>query len=214
MNNNINKEIEDQNREGFTFIKLLQIFRLFLPSNTKTLARLNKFTDLNLEKLKELKNLDIKGLILDVDDCIAHNHKEVLKENLEYIKTLHAKGIKIVLYSNMKKTKRYDSIERYVEVLTNIPPKPDVRGFKEALKRLSLQRENVLMVGDNYVTDSGSLRVGIRFVKIKPLMGKYDSIFETVKMLIYSIFREFYDLLSRVHDIFREKPLSSKDLKS
>lgn len=205
---------EDQNREGVTISKLIQLFRLFLPKNTETLARLDKFSDLDVEKINQIKSLNIKGIILDADDCIAYNHGEILKENIAHIKKLSSKGIKIVIYSNMKKTLRYESIEKYAKVLTNILPKPDIKGFNKACKILNLNPKNIIMVGDNYVTDSGSLKLGIPFVKIKPISSPYTNITNKLFFGGYKFFREFYDRLSRFYDLFRKKPLTSKDIKN
>ncbi len=207
-------EIKDHSREGLSLQKILQLFKLFHPKNTKTLARLNKFTELDIQKINELKNLNIKGLILDVDDCIARNHEEILPENIEYIKKLKSQGIEMVFYSNMKRTNRYDQLDDYVEVLTNIPAKPNIKGFKEACERLDLKPKNILMVGDNYITDSGSIKLGIPFIKIKPIKAHYTTLYMKLKMGSYGILRSFYDYVAQFHDLFREKPLNSKAFKN
>ncbi len=205
---------KDQNREGVTISKLIQLFRLFLPKNTETLARLDKFSDLDIEKINKIKSLEIKGIILDADDCIAYNHGEILKENIKHIKKLSSQGIKIVIYSNMKKTLRYEPIDAYAKILTNIPAKPDIKGFLQASEILNIPRKNIVMVGDNYVTDSGSLKLGIQFIKIKPIDTHYKNIGDKLFFGGYKFLREFYDVLSRFYDLFRKKPLTSKDIKN
>lgn len=205
----------DQSREGPSVQKLFQLFKLLFPQHTKTLARLKKFSDLNVKKLNQLKNLEIKGLIIDVDDCIAKNHGEILPQNTEHLKKLLKEGYKIVLYSNAKKSARYEILPKEIEVLTNLPAKPDIEGFKFACKKLGLPAKNVAMVGDNYITDAGSLQLKIPFIKVRPLQRKYDTIFMTIAMIVYNILREFYDIIARIHDFFRkEKPLTSKDLEA
>ncbi len=207
------EDYNDQSREGPSVQKLFQLFKLLLPQHTKTLARLKKFSDLNIKKLNQLKNLEIKGLIIDVDDCIAKNHGEILPQNAEHLKKLLNEGFKIVLYSNAKKSARYEILPKEIEVLTNLPAKPDIEGFKFACKKLDLPAKNVAMVGDNYITDAGSLQLKIPFIKVRPLQRKYDTIVMTIAMTIYNILREFYDIIARIHDFFRkEKPLTSKDL--
>ena len=205
---------EDFSREGLSVLKIIQLFRLFLPHNTRTLARLEKFSDLNIKKLNKLRNLEIKGLIVDSDDCISYNHGKILEENIEHLKKLHDDGIKIVIYSNMKKTSRYDCIEKYAKVLTHMPAKPSKKGFKKALEALKLPAKNVAMVGDNYITDGGSLRVGIPFIKIKPIRSVSENLIFGEVLRLYGYLREFYDKVSRSHDKLRKiKPLTSKDLK-
>ena len=89
---------KDNPREGLTVLKLLQLLKLFLPHNTRTLARLDKFKDLDIEKLNKLSDLNIKGIIIDTDDCIAYNHGEIHPENIEHIKKLNKKGFEIVIF--------------------------------------------------------------------------------------------------------------------
>ena len=49
---------EDQSREGITLRKFIQLFKLLVPKNTKTLAVFDKFTDLSLEKIKDFNSKD------------------------------------------------------------------------------------------------------------------------------------------------------------
>ncbi len=187
---------EDQSREGVTLRKFIHLFKLLVPKNTKTLAVFDKFTDLSLEKIKDFK---IKGIILDVDGCIAYNHKDILPANATHIKKLLKAGVKFVIYSNAKKTKRYDVLPKAVKVLTNLPPKPEKAGFDIALKELGVDKKNVVMIGDNFITDGGAIQYGLPFIRIKALSDKDENIFEKVHACI----RSFFTLLSRVYDVFR-----------
>ena len=194
---------KDNSREGLTVLKILQLLRLFLPGHTKTLARLNKFQNLDIEKLNKLSGLNVKGIILDTDDCIAHNHGNILPENVEHVKALNKKGIKIVIYSNMAKSDRYEPIEKYAKILTNLPPKPSKKGFRQAIKATGLSKSQVVMIGDNYITDSGSIHTGVPFIKVRPIGGNRKLI-----MKAYDILRNFYDKVSKFHDKFRKKPIN------
>ncbi len=188
---------EDQSREGVTLRKFIQLFQLLIPKNTKTLAVFDKFTDLSLEKIKDFK---IKGIILDVDGCIAYNHKNILSENVTHIKKLVEAGVKFVIYSNAKKTNRYDVLPKAVKVLTNLPPKPEKAGFETALKELGVDKKNVIMIGDNFMTDGGAIQYGIPFIRIKPLRDKNEGFFERA----HALFRSFFIVLSNFHNLFRK----------
>lgn len=196
---------KDQGREGPTIAKLFQLFRLFLPSNTKTLARLKLFTDLDPKALSKKHNLQIKGIIIDVDDTIAPHLGQVLKKNFEHIQKLHKQGYKMVLYSNLKKNHRLNELEKFIPVLTNLPAKPDPAGFQIACKTLNLKPENIIMVGDNYITDAGSIRSGIPFVKVKPIKSHLKTWPNRIKLIPYGLIRDFYTAISRFHQLFEKK---------
>lgn len=190
MNSSLPK---DHSREGLTLLKLLHAFSLFLPKNTITLARLKKFSDLDLTKIKN--GPDVKGIILDVDGCIAYNHQEILPENLQKIKELTDLGIKIVIYSNMIWSPRYEKLKN-VTVLTGVTAKPSKKGFEMALKMLSLPKENVVVIGDNYLTDGGAIKLGIPFIHVEPLPEKSHSL----KTKINNSLRRFFIWLSKKYE--------------
>ena len=159
--------------------------------------------NLDIEKLNKLSGFNIKGIILDTDDCIAHNHGDILPENVEHIKELNKKGIKIVIYSNMAKSDRYEPIEKYAKILTNLPPKPSKNGFRQAVEATGVPKSQVIMIGDNYITDSGSIHIGVPFIKVEPIGGDRGLI-----MKAYDKLRNFYDNVSKFHDKFRKKPIN------
>lgn len=89
--------MEDQSREGINIEKLLQCFRLLIPENSKTLARIKHFYELDLNQIKQTTGVELKGLILDVDGCLSPNHQDLLPENIAHLKKLADAGIKILL---------------------------------------------------------------------------------------------------------------------
>lgn len=187
----------DYSREGVNLTKFVQCFKLLVPKSTRTLARLEKFIDLDIDKMKKENGVEIKGIILDIDGCLAYNHGEILPENLEHLRALLAKGIKVVIYSNMIWSPRYQNLDGQVEVLTNIPAKPDPKGFEIALQKLDLPKENVVMVGDNYLTDGGAIQEGINFIHVNPLRKKEN---ESLAEKIHSLIRGFFTWVSKLHE--------------
>lgn len=187
---------QDQSREGINIDKIKQVFRLLIPKNSKTLVRLARFSDLDLDKIKEEKGIEIKGLILDIDGCLAFNHQDILPENVEHVRKLLSKGIRMVVYSNMIWSPRYNALPPEITILTNIAPKPSREGFETACQKLGLAKENIAMAGDNYITDGGAINSGIHFIHIKPLIAKGRGFFETLHDWIDLFFvklAEFYD---------------------
>lgn len=180
-------QMPDESREGINLAKIIQFFKLFHPKYTKTFLRLEHFPDLDVDKIRELTGVEIEGIILDVDCCIAPNHGEILPENLEHLRKLIAKGIKFVIYSNMKWSERYGNLQNDLPVLTNLPPKPDPKGFEIAVQRLGLPKENVVMVGDNYLTDGGAIGAGIRFIHVNPIRREHEGFVEKIQNALRAV---------------------------
>lgn len=188
------KEI-DQSREGFTWLKILQLFRLFLPKNTRTLTTLEKFSDFNPQKINKKYGIKIKGIILDVDETISLNRGKILPENIKHLEKLSRLGIGIVLMSNMVKTSRYNALNKKIIVMTNFAPKPEASGFKKAIKYLDAPKKNIVMIGDNYITDGGAIQLGIPFIFIEPIGKKHPTFIE----IIHSAIRRFYISLAKFY---------------
>ena len=60
-----------------------------------------------------------------------------------------------------------------INVVTNVLPKPDKRGFERAMTDfLGLDDPSVVcMIGDNFLTDGGARLAGMHFVHIRPIRG-------------------------------------------
>ena len=200
---------EDISREGVTNEKILQFGRLFLPKNNHAIAKVNKFANLDIAKINELLGTNFKGVILDVDECVSPHHEEVLEENIEAIIEMINQGIKIVIFSNMKMSGRYDPLIAKVKeatgfemkIITSPYAKPDPRGFEECVEKLGLtEGEEALMIGDNFLTDGGSIRAGIPFVKVKPIKTEGEGI-KGVKRWPQRGLRSFHSGVSNLYDV-------------
>ncbi|MBD3331038.1 HAD-IA family hydrolase [Candidatus Peregrinibacteria bacterium] len=192
----------DHHREGFTFHKLFQLFKLLHPKNTKALLRINEFTDLDLKKIQKLTGNPVKGIILDVDDTIAYNRGKILKKNVEHLNTLLRQGVKIALYSNMIWTKRYENLDKRIIILADIEAKPNPNGFKKAIRKLQTKRKNTIMVGDNFVTDAGTIPMGIPFIKVKPIKTIDKNPIIRILRVPHRAIRWIYDQIALLHDKF------------
>ncbi len=161
----------DYNRERLTLSKIKHFFNiLFNNDSTITLLSVDKFWDIDFEELKKQWK---EWMILDVDQCIAYHRWNILPKNIQIIKKLKDKWWNIVIFSNMKKSDRYDELKNYwIPVITSKYAKPDKRGFLECLEAMWLNAEKVVMVWDNFLTDAWSINVWIDFIKVKPISRK------------------------------------------
>ncbi len=199
------KQKTDNDRESINFKELIQMLKLFLPKYTVAIARIKKFTDFDVKKINKLTGKDVKGIILDVDGTIAPDRHKILTQNIKHIKKLQKEGLKIVIFSNMNYSNRYEDLDNSIPVLTHIPAKPDPKGFLMALDIIDLNKKNVLMVGDNYITDGGSIQVGIDYLNVLPVPHAVEPLSQRLRYFMPRNLRSFYNLVARFHDLFRRK---------
>jgi len=160
--------ISDISREWINLSKIFFAAQVFLNKKyTKNLLSVDDFSSIDFKKLTSIWK---KWMILDVDDCIAPHHGEIITENKNIIFKLLWKGWKIVIFSNMKKSQRYEELEsKWIEVITSPYPKPSKKWFEACLENLWLKAGEVVMIWDNFLTDGGSRNAGIDFIKVSPI---------------------------------------------
>ncbi|WP_080146160.1 YqeG family HAD IIIA-type phosphatase [Marinilactibacillus piezotolerans] len=121
---------------------------------------------------QQLKQNKIKAVLTDLDNTlIAWNNPEATEETLEWIERMKEHGIKVIIISN-NKAKRVSKVATILD-LEFIPNarKPFQKGFKEAQEIYDLTKKDLLMVGDQIITDiKGANNAGIRSVLVKPIL--------------------------------------------
>ena len=159
-----------KNREGLTWEKIKRFLTLpFFPAYLKTFKFVKQFTDISLE---ELKNLGIRGILLDADGTLGPHHAESFSEPvIQQIQDMIDQGFKVAIFTNASE-ERFQQIPD-VPIVTNVPPKPDPLGFKKAMEDyLNLKDPSeVCMIGDNYLTDGGAIKAGMKFIHVLPIQG-------------------------------------------
>lgn len=139
----------------------------------------NKVTDIKLEILKKL---NINGVLLDIDDTLVKTKLELPeKEILDWVNLLKLNNIKIILVSNNTKNR----VEKFAKNL-DIPwiamsYKPFTFNLKKAIRKISCNLNNVIMVGDQIFTDIFAANlINIKSVLVNP-MGTPKSMLMTIK---------------------------------
>lgn len=165
-------ESKDKSREWPTLKKGLHFFNVLFNSKvTEVLNAYNEFINIDIE---ELITKWKKWIILDIDECVAPHHWKILKKNEAKILKILEAGLKIVIFSNMKKSDRYTDLEQlWITVVTSEYAKPDIKWFHDCLNKLELEPNEVVMIWDNYLTDWWSISAWIDFIKIKPIETDY-----------------------------------------
>lgn len=121
---------------------------------------------------EELKTNGINTVLIDLDNTlIAWNEPEATEDSINWILQMKAAGITLMILSNNSGGR----VERVAEILDveYIPRslKPTIQGFKIAEKKLGVSVSEMVMVGDQLITDIlGANRYGLRTILVKPLL--------------------------------------------
>lgn len=114
-------------------------------------ARFNRVTDITP---KFLKDNNIKGIILDVDNTLLDLDEKPISRLDEWIKSIKEANIKIVIASNSYKKKKLEFISKKIKAeYIRLSIKPFKRGLKKAQKILNLDANNIAEIGDQLFTD-------------------------------------------------------------
>lgn len=117
---------------------------------------------------------NIKGILVDMDNTLLPWHTTKIDEDAQqWIKTIKDCGVKICVITN-------SGIERTSKVMKNMDLefihsafKPFPFSFIKGRKMLGVNKENLLVVGDQMVTDGlGSKLVGYNCIIVDPISPK------------------------------------------
>lgn len=127
--------------------------------------------DIDLEKLK---NANIKGLLVDIDNTlITYSMKEADEKAIDWIKKVNSSELKICLVSNGKR-KRIKKISEKLNIPAVFSPrKPSKKAFLKAIDILGINAKETAVVGDQIFTDVlGGNRLGMYTILVVPISKK------------------------------------------
>lgn len=133
--------------------KILDLVHYVLSKIIKPDMTLNKVNELDIQAIEKLKQqYGIEAVILDVDDTLRKEMRDIPRCNKEWIESLKDK-IKIIIVSNgvdqnIEKYFKESGID-YIEFAC----KPLKKNFIKACEKMNVNPESVLMVGDSLFDD-------------------------------------------------------------
>ena len=133
--------------------KLCDLVHYALSKIIKPDMTLNKVNELDIQAIEKMKQqYGIEAIILDVDDTLRKEMKDIPKCNKEWIEGLKGK-IKIMIVSNGvdKDIEKYFK-ENGIDYI-GFACKPLKKNFLKACEKMNVNPENVLMVGDSLFDD-------------------------------------------------------------
>lgn len=133
--------------------KLCDLVHYALSKIIKPDMTLNKVNELDIQAIEKMKQqYGIEAIILDVDDTLRKEMKDIPKCNKEWIEGLKGK-IKIMIVSNGVDR----NIEKYFKEngidYIGFACKPLKKNFLKACEKMNVNPESVLMVGDSLFDD-------------------------------------------------------------
>jgi hypothetical protein len=123
---------------------------------------------------EEMKKRNKKGIIFDIDNTLVpYDVKEPTQEIIDYFCSLKEKGFKITLMSNNTEDRVLKFNEKLKVLAIHKSKKPSIRSFKRALKLMALEKDEVVIVGDQVFTDVyGGNKAGIETILVRPVSDK------------------------------------------
>lgn len=120
----------------------------------------------------ELKANGIKAILTDLDNTlIAWNNPSGTRELHQWLQQMAANQIPVIVVSNNNHDRVEKAVQRFGLPFVARALKPLKTGLKKALKEYQLQQDEVVMVGDQMLTDVlAANRMKIRSILVKPLM--------------------------------------------
>lgn len=111
-----------------------------------------RLSEINLAQVQEI---GIKGIILDLDNTIVSEDDRYLSPQAEiWIKKAQFQKMKFFILSNGKRKNRVNYWSGRLDIPALSPAKkPFPLNFKKALKNMSLNSEQVIVIGDSFHTD-------------------------------------------------------------
>ena len=133
---------------------------------------LKRITDLSPKYLKE-KN--IKGLILDVDNTLLDFDLKFIDNIEQWHNNIQKNGIKTIILSNTNKKYKVELAAKKLNIdYILFAMKPRKKGFMEAKEKLGLKEEQIASIGDQIFTDVlGANKCNMFSILVEPL-GKKD----------------------------------------
>ena len=128
----------------------------------------DKIVDITPELMKRKR---IKGVILDLDNTLTtHNNPIVPQSSLDWINSMKAAGIKLMIVSNNNAPRVMPFAEQLGIDFVSGGKKPLTSGYNRAVKKMGLDKANVAAIGDQIFTDiMGSNLCGIRSFFVFPI---------------------------------------------
>lgn len=162
------------------------MLKLFLPNE-----HVKSIFDIKPESLQKK---GIKGIITDLDNTlVAWDVADATPEIIEWFKQMKAHNIKITIISNNKRERVKIFSEPLDTPFVFSARKPLSRAFKSAAKEMQINKDDIVVIGDQILTDVlGGNSAGFRTILVVPIVqtdGKVTRFNRRIERRILSYMR-------------------------
>lgn len=131
---------------------IFSIINYYISKNLNPDLTISDIKELSGDNLDDLKTNGIKGLIIDLDETLRFDKKDIPMCNKEWLQMAKIK-LKIVVLSN----DYCPNTEKYLKEIgidyISLAYKPLKKSFKKAITDLNLAPDEIFMIGDDYFSD-------------------------------------------------------------
>lgn len=117
---------------------------------------------------RKLLEMGFEAVIFDIDNTLVHHGDSSTPKVDALFAGIQKMGLKTILLSNNNEERVQMFIENIDTLYVHLANKPDTAGYLKALELLGVEKEKVVMVGDQVFTDIlGANRCGIASILVK-----------------------------------------------
>ena len=132
------------------------------------------FKKVQLINFEILKENNIDGIAIDVDNTLIDYTKVLNIEVINWINDMKERGLKICILSNSNNKEKILSVANALNLeYIMSAQKPLKKGFKKAINKLELPSEKIAVIGDQVFTDVlGANRMKMFSIYVEPINKK------------------------------------------
>ncbi|KAB8127288.1 YqeG family HAD IIIA-type phosphatase [Gracilibacillus oryzae] len=133
----------------------------------------------------KLKNMGIKGVITDLDNTlVAWNVRDATPEIIEWFEEMKRYEINVMIISNNDQERVSIFSEPLETPYVFSARKPLIHAFKRAAKKMNLKKEEVVVIGDQLMTDVlGGNFAGFHTILVVPIVKTDGKITKINRMM-------------------------------
>ena len=137
---------------------------------------------------------NIKLVIFDMDNTLVDNNYKYSDELKKWTEYIASQGVKLHILSNSTMGKKVKKIAKDLGMKYHYnASKPLKKGFKKVIEEANVNKDEVLMIGDQLFTDVwGGNRFGIKTVLVCPIAEKEIFVTRVKRPLERWILKKYY----------------------